>query len=45
LTALGKGEAKTVVTCGDRNRPNLIKCLGFNRRVEVEKIAIKRRVS
>jgi OOP family OmpA-OmpF porin len=44
LKAVGKGEANPVVVCTDKKRPALIKCLEPNRRVEVEKITIERRV-
>ena len=44
LNAQGKGEANPVVVCTDKKRPALIKCLEPNRRVEVEKITIERRV-
>ncbi|MFD2295665.1 OmpA family protein [Massilia sp. GCM10020059] len=45
LKAYGKGEANPVVTCTNKNRAELIKCLEPNRRVEVEQITIERRVS
>jgi OOP family OmpA-OmpF porin len=44
LKAYGKGEANPVVTCTEKNRAALIKCLEPNRRVEVEQITIERRV-
>jgi OOP family OmpA-OmpF porin len=44
LKAEGKGEANPVVVCTDKKRSDLIKCLEPNRRVEVEKITIERRV-
>ncbi|MBK5206537.1 MAG: OmpA family protein [Polaromonas sp.] len=44
LKAEGKGEANPVVVCTDKKRADLIKCLEPNRRVEVEKITIERRV-
>ena len=45
LTAVGKGEADPVVECNDvKKRPELIKCLEPNRRVEVEQITIEKRV-
>lgn len=44
LQAVGKGEADPVVVCTDKKLPALIKCLEPNRRVEVEKITIERRV-
>lgn len=44
LKAVGKGEADPVVVCTDKKLPALIKCLEPNRRVEVEKIMIERRV-
>jgi OOP family OmpA-OmpF porin len=44
LKAEGKGEANPVVVCTNKKRPALIKCLEPNRRVEVEKIMIERRV-
>lgn len=44
LKAYGKGEANPVVTCNDKNRAALIKCLEPNRRVEVEQITIEKRV-
>lgn len=45
LKAYGKGESNPVVTCSNKNRTELIKCLEPNRRVEVEQINIERRVS
>lgn len=44
LKAYGKGEADPVVTCTEKNRAALIKCLEPNRRVEVEQITIEKRV-
>jgi OmpA-OmpF porin, OOP family len=44
LTAVGKGEANPVVTCHNKKRADLIKCLEPNRRVEVEQLTIERRV-
>ncbi len=44
LKAYGKGEANPVVTCTDKRRADLIKCLEPNRRVEVEQITVERRV-
>ncbi|QPI49524.1 OmpA family protein [Massilia antarctica] len=44
LKAYGKGEANPVVSCTDKKRADLIKCLEPNRRVEVEQITIERRV-
>ncbi|MDQ1921046.1 OmpA family protein [Massilia pseudoviolaceinigra] len=44
LKAYGKGEANPLVTCTDKRRADLIKCLEPNRRVEVEQITIERRV-
>ncbi len=44
LNAQGKGEANPLVVCTDKKLPALIKCLEPNRRVEVEKITIERRV-
>ena len=44
LKAYGKGETMPVVTCTDKNRAALIKCLEPNRRVEVEQITVERRV-
>lgn len=44
LKAYGKGETMPVVTCHNRNRAALIKCLEPNRRVEVEQITVERRV-
>lgn len=45
LSAQGKGEANPVVTCNNKKRADLIKCLEPNRRVEVEQITIERRVN
>jgi len=45
LTAQGKGESMPVVTCTDKNRKALIKCLEPNRRVEIEQIVIERQIS
>ena len=44
LKAYGKGESNPVVTCTDKKRADLIKCLEPNRRVEVEQITVERRV-
>ena len=44
LKAYGRGESMPVVTCTDKRRADLIKCLEPNRRVEVEQITIERRV-
>jgi OOP family OmpA-OmpF porin len=44
LTAIGKGKANPVVECHDTSRPALIKCLEPNRRVEVERITVERRI-
>jgi outer membrane protein OmpA-like peptidoglycan-associated protein len=45
LNAIGKGKTNPVVQCAQRNRAALIKCLEPNRRVEVERISVERRVS
>ncbi|WLI90456.1 OmpA family protein [Massilia sp. R2A-15] len=44
LKAYGKGETMPVVTCNNKKRADLIKCLEPNRRVEVEQITVERRV-
>ena len=44
LKAYGKGEANPVVTCNNKKRADLIRCLEPNRRVEVEQITVERRV-
>lgn len=44
LKAYGRGEANPVVTCNDKKRADLIRCLEPNRRVEVEQITVERRV-
>ena len=44
LRAEGKGEANPVVVCTNKRRPDLIKCLEPNRRVEIAQITIERRV-
>ncbi len=44
LKAYGRGEDNPVVTCNDKRRADLIKCLEPNRRVEVEQITIEQRV-
>ena len=44
LSAIGKGETVPVVTCNNKKRSDLIKCLEPNRRVEIEQITIERRV-
>jgi OOP family OmpA-OmpF porin len=44
LKAYGKGKSNPVVTCNNKKRADLIKCLEPNRRVEVEQITIERRV-
>ena len=44
LKAHGKGESNPIVTCTDKKRADLIKCLEPNRRVEVEQITVERRI-
>ena len=44
LKAYGKGVSNPVVTCKNKKRADLIKCLEPNRRVEVEQITVERRV-
>ena len=44
LSIQGKGEENPVVTCNNKKRADLIKCLEPNRRVEVEQITVERRV-
>jgi OOP family OmpA-OmpF porin len=44
MKAYGKGSANPVVTCNNKKRADLIKCLEPNRRVEVEQITVERRV-
>jgi OOP family OmpA-OmpF porin len=44
LKAYGKGESSPVVTCNNKKRADLIKCLEPNRRVGVEQITVERRV-
>lgn len=44
LKAYGRGESQPIVTCTNKRRADLIKCLEPNRRVEVEQITIERRV-
>ncbi|MES2127967.1 MAG: OmpA family protein [Pseudomonadota bacterium] len=44
LSAQGKGKSNPVVTCNNKKRADLIKCLEPNRRVEIEQITIERRV-
>jgi OOP family OmpA-OmpF porin len=44
LKAYGKGKSMPVVTCNNRKRADLIKCLEPNRRVEVEQITVEKRV-
>jgi OOP family OmpA-OmpF porin len=44
LKTEGRGKANPIVVCTDKKLPALIKCLEPNRRVEVEKITIERRV-
>jgi OOP family OmpA-OmpF porin len=45
LEAVGKGKANPIVACdGKMKRPELIKCLEPNRRVEVEQITVERKV-
>lgn len=41
LKVEGRGEADPVVTCTDKNKAELIKCLGPNRRVEIDQITVK----
>lgn len=45
LKVEGKGEANPVVTCTDTKKAELIKCLGPNRRVEIDKITITREIN
>jgi len=45
LSAVGRGKANPIVDCKQTKRTELIKCLEPNRRVEVEQIAIERRVN
>lgn len=45
LNAVGKGKANPVVTCTQKARAALIKCLEPNRRVEIEEIVVERRVN
>ncbi|MBR7745448.1 OmpA family protein [Undibacterium baiyunense] len=45
LNAVGKGEANPVVTCNNKKRADLIKCLEPNRRVEIEQMTFERRVN
>jgi OOP family OmpA-OmpF porin len=45
LNAVGKGEASPVVTCTNKKRTDLIKCLESNRRVEIEQMTFERRVN
>jgi OOP family OmpA-OmpF porin len=45
LNAVGKGESNPVVTCTNKKRVVLIKCLEPNRRVEVEQMTFERRVN
>jgi OOP family OmpA-OmpF porin len=45
INAVGKGEANPVVTCNQKSRAELIKCLEPNRRVEVEDVTVSRRVN
>jgi OOP family OmpA-OmpF porin len=44
LNAVGRGEENPVVTCNNKKRADLIKCLEPNRRVEVEQITVERKV-
>ncbi len=44
MTATGKGASSPLVFCTDKKMTDLIRCLGPNRRVEVEEITIERRV-
>ena len=44
LSTVGKGEENPVVTCNDKKRADLIKCLEPNRRVEVEQVTVEQRV-
>ncbi|MFA9218258.1 MAG: OmpA family protein [Sphingomonadaceae bacterium] len=44
LNAVGRASENPVVTCNDKKRADLIKCLEPNRRVEVEQITVERRV-
>lgn len=44
LNAVGQGETNPVVTCTNKKRTDLIKCLEPNRRVEIEQMTFERRV-
>ena len=44
LEAVGKGKDNPVVTCNNKKRSELIKCLEPNRRVEVEQITVEKQV-
>lgn len=44
LETIGRGKADPVVECHDKDREALIRCLEPNRRVEVARITIERRV-
>lgn len=46
LTAQGKGKSQPLVQCNDKKmkRPDLIKCLEPNRRVEIDQVTAERRV-
>ncbi len=45
LESVGRGKARPVVECDDKDRAALIRCLEPNRRVEVERITIERPVA
>ncbi|MDQ7988725.1 MAG: OmpA family protein [Candidatus Dactylopiibacterium sp.] len=45
ITALGKGRADPVVSCDQKARAALIKCLEPNRRVVIEPVVVTRRVN
>lgn len=44
MSAIGKGESNPVVTCTNKKRTDLIKCLEPNRRVEIDQITIEQRI-
>ena len=44
LNAVGRDSENPVVTCNNKKRADLIKCLEPNRRVEVEQITVERKV-
>jgi OmpA-OmpF porin, OOP family len=44
VKAVGHGESNPVVQCSETNKPDLIRCLEPNRRVEIDQITVERTI-